>query len=236
MAWIKVEQSLLTHRKTIKAARLLDIDRAQVIGHLVSLWCWAIDNATDGIIEDMEDVQVAAAWEGDPQSITSALTGAGFLDLCEDGWRIHDWDEYGGRLMDRRKLDAARQRRRRDAIASQNTPEHAVTSNGRHADVTRQSRVEQSRAEGEQPPLTPPAPRPAIKAVDEPFIMQMVAKWGSKYGGEAAVRQEISDALNHKASNNWKNKQQGVDGWLRRGRGLVAQTNKARTAGTGKGW
>lgn len=36
--FIQVQQSLVTHRKTLRLARLLSLDRYAVIGRLVALW------------------------------------------------------------------------------------------------------------------------------------------------------------------------------------------------------
>lgn len=48
MAWIAVYQSLPSHRKTLRLQALLGMRRPQLLGHLVLLWLWAVDNAQDG--------------------------------------------------------------------------------------------------------------------------------------------------------------------------------------------
>lgn len=54
----------------------------------------------------------AAGWRGRPDTFVRVLTEEGLFD--EDR-RIHDWDFYVGRLVDKRKSDAARKRRERTA-------------------------------------------------------------------------------------------------------------------------
>lgn len=102
MAWIEVHQSLPTHAKTMEMSLLLDIPEVYCMGHVVSLWLWALDNAADGWVNVARPMVIARAarWPGEPGRFVDALLGAGFLD--DDGM-IHDWDDYTGRLMERRE-------------------------------------------------------------------------------------------------------------------------------------
>jgi 5-methylcytosine-specific restriction endonuclease McrA len=112
MAWIEVHQSLPTHRKTLAAADALDMPPPHLLGHMVCLWLWAIDNAPDGVLGvSPRTIARAAQWSGDPQEFLAAVTAAGFLD--ESG-TIHDYGEYIGKLIDRRRQNAERQKRLRD--------------------------------------------------------------------------------------------------------------------------
>ena len=87
--FIQVQQSLVTHRKTLRLARLLSLDRYAVIGRLVALWAWCLDNALDGALSDDIDADVLAdvmgfdASMGKPAELLDALLIAGFLDLDE---------------------------------------------------------------------------------------------------------------------------------------------------------
>jgi hypothetical protein len=102
VAWIEVHQSLPTHPKTIEAAMLLDVSEAEVVGHIICLWLWALDARQDGRL-DLAKPRVlarAAQWDKEPGRFVDALLAVGFLD--GDG-AIHDWDDYTGRLMERRE-------------------------------------------------------------------------------------------------------------------------------------
>lgn len=112
MAWIESHQEVSHHPKTRKLARRLDISVPTAVGHLHCLWHWALSFAQDGDISkhDIEDVAIGAMWEGEPKDFLEALVAAGFID---DGRELHDWDEYTGRLIERRKLDAERKRNSR---------------------------------------------------------------------------------------------------------------------------
>lgn len=115
MAWIEVHQSLPTHKKTRRLARELKLntrDFAKAVGHMVMFWLWAMDNAPDGDLSDIDvyDIADAAQWTGDPKKFFDAMKTAGFVD--EDN-RIHDWDLYIGKLIDRREANAQRNREAR---------------------------------------------------------------------------------------------------------------------------
>lgn len=109
LAWIELHQSVVTHRKTLAFADALDIEPVYALGHLVSVWLWALDNAPDGTLESVSDKVLARAaqWTGDPSALRPALVTAKYLD--ENG-ALHDWDDYAGKLLDQRRANAQRQR------------------------------------------------------------------------------------------------------------------------------
>ncbi len=136
MAWIELHQTLPSHRKIKKLKRLLKIKTPQAVGHLAMLWLWAVDNAPDGDLSqvDAEDIAEACEWPKDAEDFVAALKEAGLID---DDRRLHDWDEYAGRLVDQRenkkKKDRDRQRRYRAKKAEAAHADKSVT----HDDVTR---------------------------------------------------------------------------------------------------
>ena len=46
--WIKLHAAVFVHPKTRRMAKRLSISPAAVVGHLASLWCWALEYAPDG--------------------------------------------------------------------------------------------------------------------------------------------------------------------------------------------
>ena len=113
VAWIEVHQGLFRHRKTLVLAAALDVHRMSAGAHVISLWLWALDNAPEGDLSHLSPaiISFGAEWEGDPQRFTTALVEAGFLDTADcNQLVIHDWHQYAGRLIDRRKADAERKR------------------------------------------------------------------------------------------------------------------------------
>ncbi len=121
MAWIESHQGLAQHPKTKKLARILDISIAQAVGHLHLLWWWAIDYAQDGDLSgyEAEDIAEAAAWDGDAGEFVEAMvaargsSGLGFLEDNGKGLLIHDWYDYAGRIIEKRKANAERMREAR---------------------------------------------------------------------------------------------------------------------------
>lgn len=134
MAWIELHQSLWTHRKTLILAGLLDIDETYAGAHIARLWTWALDNAPEGDITGLPGkvLAFAAGWRGDPTAFINALVDAGWIDAPDDGpTMLHDWEEYAGRLIEKRRTDADRLRRWR---ATQRTVMEATPE--RNADET----------------------------------------------------------------------------------------------------
>lgn len=141
MAWIESHQGLMHHPKTKRLARLLGVSVPTAIGHLHCLWYWALDYAQDGDLTSYDEIDVAggALWDGDEREFSEALVKAGFVDL--DPPRIHDWMDYAGMLIERRKADAERKREYRERMSRGRNRDGARTSGGRPADVQRTSGV-----------------------------------------------------------------------------------------------
>ena len=114
MAWIEVHQALRGHRKTLALRRQLGMENdAQAIGHLVCLWLWTLDNAPDGDLSEMDDATIAYGAdfpEERAKEFVKALQKARFLD----DKRIHNWEEYAGRLMAIRESNRERARKARE--------------------------------------------------------------------------------------------------------------------------
>lgn len=112
MAWIELHQAVWTHRKTFELAAVLGLTETYAAAHLLRLWCWALDNAPDGNLAGVSDRAIArgADWSGDSELFVQALLQAGWLDADR---AIHDWEQYAGRLIDRREANAERMRKAR---------------------------------------------------------------------------------------------------------------------------
>lgn len=122
MTYIESHDSLREHPKTRRAARALGVNRAQFIGHLHMLWWWAMEYADDGDLSvfDPADIADGADWDGDPDQFVDALLNAGpgdstgFLAYTpEHRLVIHDWNDYAGKLIERRRANRERMRSKR---------------------------------------------------------------------------------------------------------------------------
>lgn len=125
MSWIESHQSLLTHRKTIRASSVLKVDRYKLIGHLHALWWWSLDNAKDhgelGTISD-EELAEAAGWPvRTAKKFVDTLNDVGFLDRNSDGMALHNWWTYAGKLNAKRAADRARKNGSRGEVAGNST-------------------------------------------------------------------------------------------------------------------
>ncbi len=118
--WIESHQSLRDHPKKDRLAELLfngavpvDVADFAAIGLLHELWWWALDYAPDGDLSRFTDRQIAKGcrWYGDAELLVKALGEAHFIDRKTR--RIHDWDEYAGKLLAKREADRERMARNR---------------------------------------------------------------------------------------------------------------------------
>lgn len=112
MAWIELHQGLAQHHKMRRLKRSLGVGIAQAVGHVALFWTWALDATPDGDLSSFESVDIAeqAEWEGDPVAFVEALVAAGLVDREDGRLVIHDWMEYAGRLVEKRRTDAERKR------------------------------------------------------------------------------------------------------------------------------
>lgn len=121
--WIESHQSIRNHPKVKKAARLSGINEYEMIGRLHCMWWWAIDYAPDGDVTkySKEDIESAVDWTGTPGDFYDSLLNCGFnghcglIEVIDDAIVIHDWHEYGGRLLEKREANAQRMREKRAA-------------------------------------------------------------------------------------------------------------------------
>lgn len=104
------------HPKTLKLARLLNQDRRWAVGLLHDLFSWGLYAAgKDGELKGLTAADVAQALDYPPkkaQVIVGALVEAGYLDETADGYTIHDWYDYAGKLNERREDEKAYKARR----------------------------------------------------------------------------------------------------------------------------
>lgn len=148
MAWIESHQTLGQHPKTRRLAHLLGVSKPAAVGHLQYLWWWAMDYADDGNLArfDALDIAIGSEWEGDETMFVDALVSAGFLDRDPDGMhRVHDWDQYGGKLAERRKANAERMREARAKRETGTEKERAA-----HVQRTQRARAEREKRREEE--------------------------------------------------------------------------------------
>ena len=115
--WIQVYSNLTTHRKTGRLADELGLANSFVspdvvaVGILISLWTWAIQNASNGDLSECSARAIAEAcrWKKKPELLIDALKAARWLD--EDR-KLHDWEEYASLLLEQEDNRKAKTRER----------------------------------------------------------------------------------------------------------------------------
>ena len=161
--WIESHQSLARHPKLIRLAATLKINKAQAIGHLHLLWWWTLDYAPSGSVSAFASCEIAAAaeWTGDADRFLEALKKEKWID--EDG-SVHDWDEYAGKLLARKKADADRKASVRKKSAGH--PADVQETSART--VPNQPTNQPPPVGGEAPPAPPAEPPPHPKKANGP--------------------------------------------------------------------
>ena len=89
----RVSIALTDHPKTIKLMRRLG-DRS--FFNLMRLWGYVAVNKPNGQLSgvDVEDIEIAADWRGEPGLFVSTLLDLGFLDQGDLMLCVHDWMEH----------------------------------------------------------------------------------------------------------------------------------------------
>lgn len=135
--WLQIYSNIRSHPKTSVLSETLGIQRAHAVGLMVSLWCWASCNASDGDITGIPVTLISeeSGWHKKPREFYDALLGARLLDDENGRISIHDWEEYATLLMDslERSKEQTKERMKRYRKHKQVAP---VTSPLRNSDVT----------------------------------------------------------------------------------------------------
>lgn len=136
MSWIRSDQALLRHPKTILLKALLKIDMDAVVGRLHMLWWWCLDYALDGDLSK-HDIKVIEESCNVPLKI---LCKAGFVD-SRPYRRIHDWWDNQGNYLKLRFRDhpeiwmRIRDLYEKKSHASEHMSKHASEPKGKPVDV-----------------------------------------------------------------------------------------------------
>ena len=168
----EVHASLPRHRKVYALARVLSQKRTTVVGMLIFLWLWALDDVNVSGIIDNDALAIAdiMCWDGDPNLLFNALIcpEINLLDVLANGkLKIHDWDNFTGYLQEkrikRREDNRLAQQRHRHNIANSQLPmlkenenEHISASiNDSQHDVSMTSALSQHTTEPKQNRIEP---------------------------------------------------------------------------------
>ena len=168
MAWIELHDTLPDHEKVADMADMLKMDKDMVVGKLVRLWTWAINNRSDGKLKprDVDTIAEVMRFKGKPRKLLDALLSVRMIDVSDDGYCIHDWEQYAGMLMAKREAqraqNRARQQRRRDKEKETRDGNANVTR-----DITRDITLEKRDSNA----VTVPIPYLTVPDDDDEYIV-----------------------------------------------------------------
>jgi hypothetical protein len=119
--WIRVHASLIDKPVVDRAVHALDVSEHEAIGLLVTFWGAVSSNVIGGRVGDRTDRQLEAwaRWKGE-RGLFSKFIREQHLDRYG---RVNEWEEYAGKLEQRRANERERKAQQR-----------ARTSSGSHAD------------------------------------------------------------------------------------------------------
>jgi hypothetical protein len=90
---IRLSIDFWDHPKTVKLERLLGL---KGIKSLQILWLWVAQNRSTGRLRglDVEDIEIAAKWDGEAGKLIEGLLSLRWLDKNGDGFALHDWSDH----------------------------------------------------------------------------------------------------------------------------------------------
>jgi DnaD/phage-associated family protein len=148
MAWLKIDETLSDHPKVIKVAEALKLDKDMVVGKLVRLWIWALNNREDGVFtrQDVGTIAEVMRYKGKADKLIQALVESGLLNEKGGSWIIHDWTDYAGGYVEKRaatneRKQKERQRKRDERVTlllnkEENPSDDGVIFQGRARDIS----------------------------------------------------------------------------------------------------
>lgn len=105
--WMKVDPALPHSEKLVATADELNVSCEAMVGHLISLWGWAVHFAENGEVGHLQPgvLAHAAGWRKRAATFMDALWQFGWID--PDG-RFHEWDEWAGAYAAQLRKDRER--------------------------------------------------------------------------------------------------------------------------------
>jgi hypothetical protein len=170
MAWIESHQALGAHPKTIRLAALLKVRVPEAVGLLHFLWWWALDYAPNGLVSVTDQPVVARAclWHGPTVRFWEALLEVGFMEPAElpNVCKIHDWDEYGGKLVESRQLRKDSNRRAQTRWRNRSRANGVSDYVSAESALNKQPTLPDTTVHNRTVPDTPPLPPHQVSAYD----------------------------------------------------------------------
>lgn len=113
--WIRVHANLAARPIVMRAADELHISLNEAIGLLVRFWGSMSQHGNNGQVEGVKDITIEtwAGWRGKRGRFAEFIRSA----HTDNEGRVKEWDDYNGKLEDRRAKDRERKRKSRGQSA-----------------------------------------------------------------------------------------------------------------------
>ena len=214
---IRLAVSFRRHRKRKRLTRILGVGATD---YLIDLWLSVAESCPSGILSGWDDIDIAdaAGWEGDPANWVDALIECRFLELSDGVYRLHDWEDHQGwvvnapaRIQAARKAAQARWDKRNGVNNAKNKSEQCESMRGACEPHTK----------GNAPNPTPsPSPSPSPNPSPTPMV--------KKHSPSSEVESEFDMLANFERA--WKTypRKQGKKEALRHYRATVKDDETAK--------
>jgi len=120
--WIKVEHATTRKAEVMKMARMLGVNRREMVGTLVDFFVWCDANCVDGIVDGVVDADVDEVMMC--PGLSAVLKEVGWLSFDADPpkMRMVNWDRHNGETAKKRALkNRAQSKWRANVDAAQST-------------------------------------------------------------------------------------------------------------------
>lgn len=152
--WIRVHANLISKPVVRRAVDELRVKKAEAVGLLVTFWGSVSQHATDGLVGRFSDGQLEdwACWTGRRGRFAEFLR----THHIDSEGRVNEWEDYAGKLEQRRATERERLRNKRRGVAQH-------PANGRS--VLAPARTDEDETKRDETKTTTAPPPPAESAI-----------------------------------------------------------------------
>lgn len=217
---IRVSTTFFGHPKIKRLAKRLGPDALLA---LLRLWCWVAENRQQGRLDgmDVEAIELAADWDGEPGAFTQTLIDLRLLDQVGDTFAVHDWETHNPwvyRAPERSEAAKAAAKARWDKRLGisekthKNDADSMRSACGVHAERMRSacdehapSIIEQCAIDADitNPQCPSPAPSPSPSPAPSPFLSVPSPNQTHMLGAQARARASWAGQVNQAVAERW---------------------------------
>ena len=111
--WLKIETHTINKPEVFAMSASLGVSRAEVVGHLVTVWAWFDQNTEDGCVESAHGSAIVDGMT--VPNFADAMQAVGWLNATESKLCLPNFGKHNGSTAKKRANGQARQSRFRNA-------------------------------------------------------------------------------------------------------------------------